>query len=93
MADEIRNSHYEKDYIRDAYATIDNINPSHYKRYKLEMIDNMQNSMTPEEFIGYLKGNIMKYIARYQDKNGLEDLTKAKWYLNKLIETTKGDTN
>ena len=63
----------------------DNINPQHYKRYKLEMIDNIQNSMTEEEFIGYLKGNIMKYISRYQDKNGLEDLKKASWYLGRLI--------
>lgn len=64
----------------------DNINPSHYQKYPLQMIDNMQNSMTPDEFKGYLKGNIMKYISRYQDKNGVEDLKKADWYLNKLIE-------
>ena len=64
----------------------DNINPSHYQKYPLQMIENMQNSMTPDEFKGYLKGNIMKYISRYQDKNGVEDLLKSKWYLNKLIE-------
>lgn len=67
-------------------ATNDNINPSHYQKYPLQMIENMQNSMTPDEFKGYLKGNIMKYISRYQDKNGVEDLKKAEWYLNKLIE-------
>ena len=66
--------------------TKDNINPSHYQKYPLEMIENMQNSMTPDEFKGYLKGNIMKYISRYQDKNGVECLKKADWYLNKLIE-------
>ncbi len=64
----------------------DPINPSHYKRYRLEMIDNMQNSMTHDEFIGYLKGNIMKYISRFQDKNGLTDIKKAQWYLKKLAE-------
>lgn len=63
-----------------------NINPLHYQKYPLQMIENMQNSMTPDEFKGYLKGNIMKYISRYQDKNGAEDLKKADWYLNKLIE-------
>ena len=68
----------------------DNINPSHYQKYPLQMIENMQNSMTPDEFKGYLKGNIMKYISRYQDKNGVEDLKKADWYLNKLIEV-EGD--
>lgn len=60
--------------------------PKHYKKYKLETIDNIQNSMTHDEFIGYLKGNIKKYLDRYQDKNGAEDLKKARWYLNKLIE-------
>lgn len=64
----------------------DPINPNHYKRYKLEMIDNMQNSMTHDEFIGWLKGNIMKYISRFQDKNGVTDLEKAQWYLTKLVE-------
>lgn len=60
--------------------------PKHYKKYKLETIDNIQNSMTQYEFIGYLKGNIKKYLDRYQDKNGVQDLKKARWYLNKLIE-------
>jgi hypothetical protein len=36
--------------------------------------------------IGYLAGNVIKYVSRYQDKNGLEDLYKAKHYLEKLIE-------
>lgn len=67
-------------------ATNDKINPSHYQKYPLQMIENMQNSTTHDEFKGYLKGNIMKYISRYQDKAGVEDLKKADWYLNKLIE-------
>jgi len=36
--------------------------------------------------MGYLAGNVVKYVSRYQDKNGLEDLYKAKHYLEKLIE-------
>lgn len=36
--------------------------------------------------IGYLAGCIIKYVSRYQDKNGLEDLRKAQHYLEKLIE-------
>lgn len=60
--------------------------PSHYKRYRLEMIDNIRNMSTPEEFKGFLKGNIIKYTARYQDKNGVEDIKKAEWYINKLGE-------
>jgi len=37
--------------------------------------------------LGFLEGNIIKYITRYKDKNGLEDLNKCKHYLDKLIET------
>jgi len=67
------------------------VNPAHYRIYKLETIDNIQNSMTHEEFVGYLKGNIKKYIDRYQNKNGSEDFKKARWYLNKLIEVESDD--
>ncbi len=70
----------------------DNVNPQHYKKYKLETIDNIQNSMTHEEFIGYLKGNIKKYIDRYRDKGGVEDLKKSRWYLDKLIEVESNET-
>jgi hypothetical protein len=34
-------------------------------------------------------GNIIKYVARYKHKNGVEDLEKARWYLNKLIDSIK----
>ena len=37
--------------------------------------------------LGYLEGNIVKYISRWKDKGGLEDLKKAQHYLQKLIET------
>lgn len=65
----------------------DNVNsPSHYKTGKIECIVAMEGMLSSEEFIGYLRGNIFKYTYRYKDKNGLEDLKKAQWYLNKLIE-------
>lgn len=65
----------------------DNVNhPNHYNSYSREVIDTLQGSMTPDEFKGYLKGNILKYITRYQFKNGVEDLKKAKWYIEKLTE-------
>ncbi len=37
--------------------------------------------------LGYLEGNVVKYVSRWKDKNGVEDLLKAKHYLEKLIET------
>ncbi len=63
--------------------------PPHYNMGGIECIDAIEASMTPEAFKGYLKGNIQKYIWRYEAKKGVEDLEKAQWYLNKLIETLK----
>lgn len=42
--------------------------------------------------LGFLEGNVVKYVTRHKDKNGLADLEKARHYLDKLIETIKGDT-
>ena len=77
---------FERQYLNGT-ATQDIVNhPTHYNSYTREVIDTMQGSMTKEEFKGYLKGNVMKYLTRYQFKNGVEDLKKAQWYLNKLLE-------
>jgi hypothetical protein len=46
----------------------------------------MQAWMTEEEFSGFLRGNAIKYLVRYKDKGGVEDLRKARHYLDKLIE-------
>ena len=43
--------------------------------------------MTVEEFRAYCRGNILKYIFRCYNKNGLEDIKKAEWYIQKLIKT------
>lgn len=59
--------------------------PLHYNKGLLECIDAIQ-SATDDGFEYYLQGNIIKYLWRYRYKNGVEDLRKAKWYLNKLIE-------
>lgn len=67
----------------------DNINPQHYKSGNIECIDAIKASMTHESFKGYLKGNIQKYIFRYEQKKSLEDLQKAEWYLTRLIQECK----
>lgn len=59
--------------------------PSHYTQGGVECIEALKASMSAEEFRGYLKGCNMKYMWRYRLKNGLEDLKKAQWYLNRLI--------
>jgi hypothetical protein len=68
--------------------SFDNVEkPAHYNQSGIECIQAIEASMSKDQFCGYLKGNIQKYIWRYEDKNKIEDLKKAQWYLNKLIET------
>ena len=50
------------------------------------MIDAMQSMLPPDQFIGFLRGSIFKYLWRYDLKHGVKDLEKAKVYLDWLIE-------
>ena len=66
-------------------SEIDMVNsPPHYNDGDIECIDAIEASMTKQAFRGYLKGNMLKYIWRYENKGGKEDLDKADWYLTKL---------
>jgi hypothetical protein len=66
---------------------IDPVNsPAHYNSGSIECIDAIESMLTKEEFIGFLRGNILKYQWRYKQKNGAEDLKKAQWYFDKLKE-------
>jgi hypothetical protein len=61
--------------------------PIHYADGNgVECIDAIEASMSTEEFKGFLKGNVQKYVWRYSRKNGAEDLKKSKWYLERLIK-------
>jgi len=81
-----------KKIMKDEHEEIENAemvyNPPHYNQSKIECIDAIE-SATESGFENYLQGNIIKYIWRYRYKNGLQDLKKAEWYLNKLISITK----
>ena len=59
--------------------------PSHYTQGGVECIDAIRASMTADGFCDYCKGNILKYIWRWRDKGGVEDLRKASVYLDWLI--------
>ena len=59
--------------------------PSHYQG-EIECIECIKSSMSYEAFKGYLQGNALKYIIRFDRKNGIEDLRKAEWYINRLIK-------
>jgi len=63
--------------------------PPHYTDGGIETIDYLRAKLTPDEFKGFCKGNALKYISRAGKKSTdeLEDYRKAKWYIDKLIET------
>ena len=65
-----------------------NTSPKHYKG-EIECIAAIKASMSHQQYLGYLKGNAMKYLWRYDRKNGVEDLHKAKVYLEWLIDEQK----
>ena len=66
--------------------------PPHYNQKGIECIDAIQ-AATDTGFEYYLQGNIMKYLWRYRYKDGSQDLKKALWYLNKLIEIRDANTS
>jgi hypothetical protein len=61
------------------------IGGTHYAK-AIQPWDAMQAWMSAEQFKGFLRGNAIKYLARCDDKGGLEDLEKARHYLDRLIE-------
>lgn len=81
-------SYEEKNGNENADDICDSVNhPAHYTSGGIECIDAIESSMSHAEFEGYLKGNVFKYLWRYRNKNApVEDLKKAQWYHNKLIE-------
>jgi hypothetical protein len=60
--------------------------PAHYNKGSIECIEAIEAASTKEEFEGYLRSNVIKYIWRFRYKDNIKDLKKAKWYLEKLIE-------
>lgn len=60
-------------------------NPPHYKLAHLEPIDAMESIFNEDELAGFCIGNALKYIWRWRNKGGLEDLKKAQWYLNRFV--------
>ena len=78
---------YVEEDVQEGFTLGDNVNnPSHYGQGKIEAIEYIKDFLTKEEYIGNLRGNIAKYLHRWRYKNGIEDLKKARWYLERLIE-------
>jgi len=70
----------------------DNVNkPKHYNQSKFEPIDVIQEWGGKDQFEGFCWGNVIKYCSRYKHKNGVEDLKKARYYLDKLIGSVENE--
>lgn len=64
--------------------------PDHYAYGGIETIDYIKAKLSPEQFTGYLWGNVLKYISRFDKKEGIKDLKKAKVYIDWLVEQYEG---
>lgn len=71
------------------------LHPSHYTTGEIEVIDYIRDKLTTEQFTGFCEGNVLKYVSRWRQKGGLEDLSKAKVYLDWMIQsaTKEGETS
>ncbi len=65
----------------EAIAFKDAVNPDHYKRGGIEAIDFIEAKLSPEEFAGYCRGNMLKYLSRLGHKDeAAQEMRKAIWY-------------
>ena len=78
---------YEEVQAMSSFDSVDR--PSHYASGEIECIDAIKAQMSKEEFQGYLRGNVVKYMWRWRQKGGVESLRKAEWYNRELIESAK----
>lgn len=87
--DEIEDDYSDCDISENEENAFDVVNkPKHYNSGKIEVIDYIEDvtSQIKNGFEGYCIGNALKYISRQHLKNGLEDVKKSAWYINRLIE-------
>ena len=69
----------------------DPINPNHYKQGKVECIDCIESATSNlTGFEGFCTGNAIKYLYRWKQKGGKQDLEKARWYLNRMLGEDNG---
>lgn len=79
----------DKETPRSVHVDDHQVGGDHYRSKAVQPWSAMASWMSPDEFSGFLRGNVIKYVARCNDKGGIEDLLKARHYLDKLIEVRK----
>lgn len=65
---------------------VDKIKPDYYHKGGIDVIRFMETKVNKDEMRGFFRGNVLKYVTRFHEKNGVDDLNKAKYYLERLIE-------
>lgn len=75
--------------VKENIEEIQVSHPDHYNQGGIECIDALRAALGPEGFKGFCAGNVMKYVWRYQHKNGVKDCEKARFYLEYLIDELK----
>ena len=81
-----------EEYMKQAnkQSDVDMVNsPPHYTHGDIECIDAIRSALGPEGFAAFCRGNIIKYNWRCNHKAGVQDVEKAGWYLDKLIDTMR----
>lgn len=69
-------------------------NPTHYNQGEIECIEAIESAVVNKSGAeAFLVGNVIKYLWRYEAKGGTQDIEKAQWYLNKLLEIRKIKNN
>lgn len=72
--------------VNDEKKDVKNIVPDYYNKGGIDVNEFAERKFPVDQLRGFYRINIIKYVTRYEDKNGVEDLIKAKTYLGKLIE-------
>jgi hypothetical protein len=80
-----------KPFVPSTKADGSQIGGDHYKNMGVQPWVAMESWMTPEQFAGFLRGNAIKYLARCDVKGGIDDIKKARHYIDKLVEVRDND--
>ncbi len=84
------NQQYEEMQMKKNLEEVDMVNsPPHYLHGDIQCIDAIRSALGPEGFAAFCRGNIIKYNWRCDHKAGVQDIEKARWYANKLIDTMR----
>lgn len=84
MEERIRNEKIRQELVKQGVDIVNH--PGHYETGKFECIEVMQEVMGVEAVKDFCICNVFKYVYRHKNKNGLEDIKKAKWYIDKYLE-------